>query len=451
MILETFSTDYFTIVRPYLEKDMPLDIVVGTQWGDEGKGRFVDLLSAQADFVARYNGGDNAGHTVKVGKNTFKLHLIPSGLIHPHTVGIIGNGVVVNPAVLISEKESLGKAGIPLSSERLRLSYAAHLITPAHRAIDRAQEAARGQGKIGTTLRGIGPAYTDKVSRRGLRLADMLDRERFKTLVRDHVEASNRFLTGIYHAEPLDLPTVVEEMDRYAAELTLHIADVSLLLSEALARGRRVLAEGAQGTLLDLDHGTYPFVTSSNPVAAGALIGLGLGVGCEERVIGVTKSFQTRVGSGPFPTELEGDLAIRLRGTGENPWDEFGTTTGRPRRVGWLDGVLLRYSTRINGLTELVLTKLDILSGLPTLFVCTAYRRGNQVHKELPFGPNQLDRFEPVYEELPGWDRDVSEARRWEELPAQARAYILRIEEIAGIPVRMASVGPERDQVVEIS
>jgi adenylosuccinate synthase len=434
-----------------LEKEMPLDIVVGTQWGDEGKGRVIDLLAAHADFVARFNGGDNAGHTVTVGSKTFRLHLIPSGVIRPHTVGIIGNGVVINPAILLSEIESLNKAGIPISEKRLRLSYAAHLITPAHLAIDQAQEAARGQGKLGTTLRGIGPAYTDKVSRRGLRLADMLDRKRFKELIREHVEASNQILTQLYSAEPLRFPAVVSEMDRYAAELAPYITDVSLLLSEALARGRRVLAEGAQGTLLDLDHGTYPFVTSSNPVAGGALTGLGLGVGCEERVIGVTKAFQTRVGSGPFPTEVHGDLAARLRGTGENPWDEFGTTTGRPRRVGWLDGVLLHYSARINGLTELALTKLDILSGLPTVRVCTAYQRGDQAYQELPLGPNHLEGFEPIYEEHPGWDMDVSSVRRWEDLPQEARAYILLIEEILGLPVRMISVGPEREQIIEMN
>jgi adenylosuccinate synthase len=430
---------------------MPLDIVVGTQWGDEGKGRIIDLLAAGADFVARYNGGDNAGHTVTVGTNTFKLHLVPSGLVHPHTVGVIGNGVVVNPSILLAEIESLNEAGIPLTPERLKVSYAAHLITPAHLAIDKAQEAARGQGMLGTTLRGIGPAYTDKVSRRGLRLGDMLDPKRFALLVRDHVEASNQLLVNLFSAESLDLPAVLDEMGRHAAALAPYITDISLLLADALARGRRVLAEGAQGTLLDLDHGTYPFVTSSNPVAAGALTGLGVGVGSVERVIGVTKAFQTRVGSGPFPTEVQGDLAARLRGSGENPWDEFGTTTGRPRRVGWLDGVMLRYSTRINGLTELALTKLDILTGLASVRVCSAYRREGQVYPELPFGPNQLDGFEPVYEELPGWNRDISGARHWEALPREARAFILRIEGLLGIPVRMASVGPEREQIVEIN
>jgi adenylosuccinate synthase len=318
---------------------MPLDIVVGTQWGDEGKGRFVDLLAAEADYVARFNGGDNAGHTVTVGEQTFKLHLTPSGVIQPGTVGVIGNGVVVNPSVLIQEIDSLLKAGIEITPQRLLISYAAHLITPAHLALDRAQEAALGKGKIGTTLRGIGPAYTSKVSRKGLRMVDMLDRDKFMLAVRSHVQVVNEQLTNLLGAEPLDVRQIEDELSRSAGYLAPFIADVSTVLTGALGHGRRVLAEGAQGTLLDLDHGTYPFVTSSNPTAAGAFTGLGLGVGYEERVIGVTKAFQSRVGSGPFPTELEGEMALRLRGTGDQPWDEYGTTTGRPRRVGWLDMV----------------------------------------------------------------------------------------------------------------
>jgi adenylosuccinate synthase len=429
---------------------MPLDVIVGTQWGDEGKGRVVDLLAAQADFAARYNGGDNAGHTVTVGDQTFRLHLLPSGLIHPHTTGVIGNGVVINPSVLVREIESLQAAGITIEPSRLSLSYAAHLITPAHIALDQAQEAARGGGKLGTTLRGIGPAFTSKISRRGLRLVDMLDQASFTHSIWLHVEEINRALTGLYRVPPLDLQAVTEEMLGHANRLAPYIGDVSSQLSEALAKGRRVLAEGAQGTLLDVDHGTYPFVTSSNPTAPGALVGLGLGFSYVERVIGVTKAFQTRVGEGPFPSELHGELAGRLRGTGENPWDEFGTTTGRARRVGWLDMVLLRYAVRVNGLTELALTKLDILSGVGPVRICSAYRQGDHLWKDLPLGPNGMNDFEPVYEELTGWDADLREARRWEELPAAARAYILRIEELAGVPVRLVSVGPEREQVVEI-
>jgi adenylosuccinate synthase len=434
---------------------MPLDIIVGAQWGDEGKGRVVDLLAKGVDFVARFNGGDNAGHTVTVGRQTFKLHLIPSGIIHAHTVGILGNGVVVNPAVLLSEMETLRAAGIRITPERLRLSYAAHLITPAHRALDNAQEAARGGAKIGTTLRGIGPAYTHKVARSGLRLESMLSPEDLGDAVQAQVESANRELAELYGAEPLDAVQVTREMVAYARQLAPYIGDVSAQLSAALNSGKRVLAEGAQGTLLDLDHGTYPYVTSSNPTAPGALVGLGVGVGCVERVIGVTKAFQTRVGAGSFPTEAADPVATRLRGTGEHPWDEFGTTTGRPRRVGWLDMVLLRYAKRVNGLTELALTKLDVLTGLDPLRICVAYCEKEPTSSrasfgELPLGPGKLTGYEPVYEELPGWDMELQSVRRWEDLPEQARAYILRIEELSGVPVRLVSVGPERDQIVEI-
>jgi adenylosuccinate synthase len=429
---------------------MPLDIVVGTQWGDEGKGRVVDLLGASADLVARYNGGDNAGHTVTVGKQTFRLHLIPSGLVHPHTIGVIGNGLVVNPAVLLQEMKALEAAGIDVGPQRLRLSYAAHLITPAHLALDRAQEAARGASQLGTTLRGIGPAYTSKVSRRGLRLGDMLDAEKFSDSLLAHVEDINHVLADFYRAEPVDTRQVLSQYAEYAAKLSPYTTDVSALLTDALASGKRVLAEGAQGTLLDLDHGTYPYVTSSTPTAAGALIGLGLAVGCVKKVMGVTKSFQTRVGSGPFPTELQGDLALRLRGTGDQPWDEYGTTTGRPRRVGWLDMVLLRYAVRVNGLTELVITKLDILTDLDPLQICTGYRMAGRTFSDLPMGPGDLFPFEPVYTQLPGWREDLRQARKWEDLPTAARAYILFVEEQCGVPVHFVSVGAEREQVVAI-
>jgi adenylosuccinate synthase len=433
------------------EANMPLDIVVGTQWGDEGKGRVVDLLAASTDYTARFNGGDNAGHTVTVGDQTFRLHLVPSGMIHPRCIGIIGNGVVINPAVLLAEMESLVSAGLPVSPKRLYISLAATIITPAHRALDAAQEAARGKVKLGTTLRGIGPAYTDKVSRTALRAGLMRQPGQFAQAVQEHVERLNHNLTTLYGAEPLNPAAIAAEYQDYARQLKDYVADVSSLLWGALRQGKSILAEGAQGTLLDLDHGTYPYVTSSNAISAGALTGLGLGVGCVERVIGVTKAFQTRVGSGPFPTEVVGEVELHLRGSGENPWDEFGTTTGRPRRVGWLDMVLLRYAARINGLTELAVTKLDILSGLATLQLCTSYRSGDTRYTDLPYGPAELENYSPVYEELAGWEQEIRSVRRWEELPLQARAYILRIEELSGVPVRLVSVGPERDQVVEIN
>lgn len=429
---------------------MPLDIIVGTQWGDEGKGRIVDLMASRADLVARYNGGDNAGHTVKAGEQLFKLHLVPSGIIHPHSIAVVGNGTVINPATLLSEISMLRASGVPISPKRLMLSYAAHMITPAHKALDLAMESHRGKGLIGTTGRGIGPAYTDKAARRGLRMEDMLDIDSFRAKILEHVAETNELLVGVYHAEPLDGESVASEYCRYAYELAPYVADTGALISKALSDGAVVLAEGAQGTLLDIDSGTYPFVTSSNPTAPGALVGLGIGICPIGRVVGVTKAFQTRVGSGPFPTELEGEMATRLRGTGKNQWDEFGTTTGRPRRVGWLDGVLLHYSARINGLNELAVTKLDILSGMEEIKICTSYRcKGEQV-SEMPLGPTNLACFEPVYETLPGWQADLRTVRTWEGLPTEARGYIRKIEEISGVSVRMVSVGPERHQIVEV-
>jgi len=430
---------------------MPLDIIIGTQWGDEGKGRIVDLLAAKADVVARFNGGDNAGHTVTVGERTFKLHLIPSGIIHPHTVCVLGNGMVFNPVTFIHEVEMLQSAGVEIAPSRLRISHAAHLITPAHRAIDQAQEAARGKDQIGTTGRGIGPAYTDKTSRCGLRMEDMLNLAEFQQKICRHVDEVNRILTEMYKAEPLDTKAVAREYANYSTHLLPYIDDTGKFISQALNKGQRVLAEGAQGTLLDLDHGTYPYVTSSSATAGAVFNGLGIGIHPVERVIGVTKAFQTRVGAGPFPTEVFGRTAERLRGTGKNPWDEFGTTTGRPRRVGWLDGVLLRYALRVNGVTELMVTKMDILSGLTNLRLCVAYQFAGRTISDLPLGPANLDPFEPVYEELASWEEDVCGVRRWQDLPGAARDYIKRLEEFCDVPVRRVSVGPERSQVVEVS
>ncbi len=429
---------------------MPLDIIVGAQWGDEGKGRIVDLMSAQADVVARFNGGDNAGHTVTVGPQTFKLHLIPSGIIHPHTVGVIGNGVVVNPQTLLAEMEMIRSHGVRVDAGRLRISHAAHLITPAHLALDKAQEKLRGKGSIGTTGRGIGPAYTDKAARTGLRMEDFLDESSLGKKLTAHIHQVNQLLEKIYSAAPLDPQPIAAQYQEYSRILSPYIDDISLLVYNTLRKGGRVLAEGAQGTLLDLDHGTYPFVTSSSPTASGALVGLGIGPGQVDRVIGVVKAFQTRVGAGPFPTELEGDLALRLRGTGAQPWDEYGTTTGRPRRVGWLDLVLLRYAVRVNGLSEVVVTKLDVLSGFSTLKLCTGYRSKGKDYSDLPLGVADLSPFEPVYEELPGWEEDICQARSWPQLPRAAQQYIQRISEIAEVPVRSVSVGPERDQALEV-
>ncbi len=427
---------------------MSLQVIIGAQWGDEGKGRIVDWYAAGADFTARCNGGDNAGHTVTVGSQIYKLHLIPSGIIHPQVTAVMGNGMVVNPRTLLEEMDMLTKSGVEVNPRRLRLSFAAHLITPAHQALDKAIEASRGKESLGTTGRGIGPAYTDKASRRGLRLVDLLSPD-FGERVSDHVAEANRTLS-LLGAPALDPASVCDEYRKYADLLKDYIADTSLELDTALKAGKTVIVEGAQGTLLDIDFGTYPFVTSSSTTAPGALTGLGLGLDAarDARVVGVVKAFQTRVGSGPFPTEVGGDLALRLRGTGEHPWDEYGTTTGRPRRVGWLDGVLLRYAVRINGISELAVTKLDILSGLESLRLCTAYRREGKLFTGLPFGPADLSPYEPVYEELPGWKEDISAVRTWDDLPAAAKGYLERIEKLTGVPVKLVSVGPERSQVI---
>lgn len=427
---------------------MPLTVVIGAQWGDEGKGRVVDLLAGDADIVARYYGGDNAGHTVTVGEETFKLHLLPSGVVHPHSIGLLGNGMVINPATLLDEMEKVRKAGVEINPERIKISHAAHIITPGHIALDGAQEKARGEGQIGTTKRGIGPAYNSKVNRSGLRMEEMLDPPGFEQAVRRHIKDINQQLGKLFEVDELDEDAIASQYREYAEELNPYIVEVGALADQALKEGKTILAEGAQGTLLDLDHGTYPFVTSSTPIAPGALVGLGLGIGSAGSVVGVVKAFQTRVGEGPFPTELEGDLAIRLRGTGENDWDEFGTTTGRPRRVGWLDIVLLRYALRLNGISELALTKLDILSGFDAIKICTAYRIGDQTTPVLPLGPSNLKGVEAVYEEVSGWQADINSVRAWDDLPQSARDYVSRIEDLLAIPVTIISVGPERSQVI---
>lgn len=427
---------------------MTLQIIAGAQWGDEGKGRIVDWFAARADYVARYNGGDNAGHTVTVAGQIYKLHLIPSGIIHPQTIAVLGNGMVINPKTLLEEMDMLRSLGIEVGPQRLRVSAFAHLITPAHRALDGALERARGSASIGTTGRGIGPAYTDRAARRGLRLGDLLSPE-FPRRLEQHLDEANRTLEFL-GASALEKQPILEEYLEYAAQLRPYITDISCELNLAIRQGKTILAEGAQGTLLDIDFGTYPYVTSSHTTAAGALTGLGLGVSAAAtaRVLGVVKAFQTRVGAGPFPTEVSGDMAERLRGSGAHPWDEFGTTTGRPRRVGWLDGVLLRYAARVNGFTEVAVTKLDVLTGLNPLRLCVAYQEDGHLLEDLPLGPLFLERYQPVYEELPGWEEPVSACRRWEDLPPQAQAYLERIASLCGVPVRFVSVGPEREQMV---
>jgi adenylosuccinate synthase len=427
---------------------MALDIIIGAQWGDEGKGRITDLMAAQVDIVARFSGGDNAGHTVTIGEEIFKLHLIPSGIIHGDVVNLIGNGVVLNPAVLLQEMAALAARGVDVGPQRLKISRNAHLITPAHIALDKAEETMRGRLAIGTTKRGIGPAYHDKTGRCGLR-AHLLEKpEALADAIYAHVMEKNQILHQLYAAEPLDPQAVAVEFVTYARQLAPHLVDGPGFLDDALRGGKRVLAEGAQGTMLDLDHGTYPYVTSSSPTDGGALIGLGIGPKRVGRILGVAKAFTTRVGSGPFPCEVTGVEAFRLRGTGENPWDEYGTTTGRPRRVGWLDLVILRHATRVNSLTELALTKLDILSGFDELSVCVAYERDGQRIENLPYDVEELALCRPVWATLPGWQADITGARQPADLPAEARRYVNFISEQVGLPIPLISVGPARDQII---
>ena len=429
---------------------MPLTIIIGAQWGDEGKGHITDRLAQGAAVVARYSGGDNAGHTVTIGREIFKLHLIPSGIIHPGVLCLIGPGAVVNPAVLLREMDALAARGVDVGPARLKLSGGAHLITPGHIAMDRAHERERGRGAIGTTLRGIGPAYTDKARRVGLRAELLADPAALAAALAEHVAIKNDVLVKVYGEEPLDAAAIAADFAAHAARLAPHLTDGPLLLDEALRRGQTVLAEGAQGTLLDIDHGTYPFVTSSSPTAGGAMTGLGVGPRAVDRVIGVAKAFTTRVGSGPFPTELDGAVAARLRGTGENPWDEYGTTTGRPRRVGWLDLPILRHARRVNSLSDLVLTKLDILSGLDEIPVCVGYELDGRRVDSFPTDLSVLARCRPIYEALPGWGEDVTAARAPSDLPDNARRYVAFVAEAAGVPVSYVSVGPGREQFITL-
>ncbi len=427
---------------------MPLDIIIGAQWGDEGKGRITDKLTETASVAARYSGGDNAGHTVTVGSEIFKLNLLPSGLINPRTVGVLGNGMVINPRRLIEEMDALAARGLDMSPARVKVSYAAHLITPAHVALDKAIEASLGNEKIGTTGRGIGPAYTDKNARRGIRAEALMDAEGLADKVETHIKAANAMLTGVYNQPPLDSTAIAAEYTHYAQRLAPYLVDTALYLHEMLKAGKVVLAEGAQGALLDIDHGTYPYVTSSSPTTGGVFTGLGVGPGFVRRIIGVTKAFQTRVGEGPFPTEAFGEEAERLRGTGKNPWDEFGTVTRRPRRCGWIDLVLLRYSARVNGLTELAVTKLDVLSGLERVRLCVGYRKDGKTYEELPLGPSHLEGYEAIFEDVPGWSEEITGVRSPEQLPAATRHYLSRIEALTGLKISLASVGPEREQLV---
>ncbi|MFN2227527.1 MAG: adenylosuccinate synthase [Anaerolineae bacterium] len=428
---------------------MPITVILGAQWGDEGKGKITDLLAAEADVVARFGGGDNAGHTVTVGTERFALHLIPSGILYPRVTCLLGAEMVVNPQKLLAEMDGLAARGVDVSPGRLKLDGRAHLIMPYHLALDGAAEAARGGSALGTTKRGIGPAYTDKAARSGIRAQEMLHpTDEFVRRIRESVAAKNLVLEQVYGQPALDAAQIVETYLGYAERLAPHITDVSEKVADALRSRKRILAEGAQGTLLDIDHGSYPYVTSSHPTIGGVLIGLGIGPQHIERVVGVVKAYQTRVGAGPMPTELTDERGERLRGTGAQPWDEFGTTTGRPRRCGWLDLVTLRYAVRLNGLTEVTITKLDVLSRFDQLEICVAYELDGRRVESFPTDLAVLARCQPVYEVLPGWGTDITTARTFGDLPLQARAYVQRIEDLLGIPVSCISVGPGREQTI---
>ncbi len=424
---------------------MPAIVLIGAQWGDEGKGKATDLLGERVQWVVRYQGGNNAGHTVVLPDGQdFALHLIPSGILTPGVTNVIGNGVVVDPGVLLEELVGLEARNV--DTERLLISADAHLIMPYHVAMDRGTERYLGKAKIGTTGRGIGPAYKDKVSRVGVRVQDLLDEKILRQKVESALEFKNQVLVKVYNRRGLDPEQVVGTVLDQGARFAHRIADTKLLLDQALRRGETVLLEGSQGTLLDVDHGTYPFVTSSNPTAGGACAGSGIGPTKITSVVGLLKAYTTRVGSGPFPTALHDAMGERLRKTGR----EVGVTTGRPRRVGWFDAVIGRYAARVNGITDLFLTKLDVLSGLDTVPVCVAYDVDGKRTEEMPMTQTDVHHAVPVYEELPGWWEDLSQCRTLDDLPPNARAYVTRLEDLCGVQISAIGVGPNRNQTIAI-
>jgi adenylosuccinate synthase len=417
-------------------------VLVGAQWGDEGKGKITDLLADDFDYVVRYQGGNNAGHTIKHGGRTLALHLIPSGVMYPHITPVIGNGCVIDPKVLLEEVDRLEADG--LSTRRLLISCNAHLIMPYHRDLDGASERRLGANEIGTTRRGIGPAYQDKASRMGLRVQDLTDEHIFRKKLAAALTEKNDILEKVYGMPTYTVDQIAEEYLAYAERIKPHIADTSNVINKALSADQWVFFEGAQGTLLDIDHGTYPFVTSSTCTAGGACTGAGIGPRSVDRVLGIAKAYITRVGSGPFPTELDDTIGEHLTKIG----GEFGTTSGRQRRCGWYDGVIVKYAVQVNGLTDLVITKLDVLSGLETIKVCVAYEYEGRRYNSLPCHQTIFHHAKPIYEELPGWTEDISECRTFEELPKNARDYIGFLEDLAEVPVSIIAVGPSREQTI---
>ena len=422
---------------------MGVNVIIGAQWGDEGKGKIVDLLSADVDIVARYQGGANAGHTICWGDETFVLHLVPSGIFHEHATCVIGNGVVLDPVAIMEEIRMIRDLGYDVDG-RLLISHNAHLIMPYHKRIEEARERMRDSSAIGTTGRGIGPAYMDKFARTGIRVVDLLDRDTLRRKLKRAIEEKNAVLRGVYDADGLDVERIIEEYVEFDQLIDPFVTDTSQYLGQALRAGKRILAEGAQGSLLDVDFGTYPFVTSSHPTVGGCCTGLGVPPTAVDTVTGIVKAYSTRVGNGPFPTELDDATGERLRQAG----GEFGATTGRPRRCGWLDLVALRYASMINGLTELAITKLDVLTGLDELKVCTAYRYDGKETTRFPSEVQTLEKVEPAYVSFEGWSEDITGARRMDDLPQAARRYVRFLRDALGVRISMISTGPRRDQIV---
>ncbi|WP_204194120.1 adenylosuccinate synthase [Staphylococcus sp. GDY8P47P] len=415
-------------------------VVVGTQWGDEGKGKITDFLAEQADVIARFSGGNNAGHTIQFGGETYKLHLVPSGIFYKDKLAVIGNGVVVDPVALLKELDALNERGV--STSNLRISNRAQVILPYHLAQDEYEERRRGDNKIGTTKKGIGPAYVDKAQRIGIRMADLLEKETFERRLKENIEVKNAYFKGMFNETCPRFDEIFDEYYAAGQRLKEFVTDTSKILDDAFVAEEKVLFEGAQGVMLDIDHGTYPFVTSSNPVAGNVTVGTGVGPTFVSKVIGVCKAYTSRVGDGPFPTELFDEDGHHIREVGR----EYGTTTGRPRRVGWFDSVVLRHSRRVSGITDLSINSIDVLTGLDTVKICTAYELDGEEITEYPANLDQLRRCKPIFEELPGWKEDITGCRTLEELPGNARKYLERISELCNVRISIFSVGPDRDQ-----
>ena len=419
---------------------MATKVVIGAQWGDEGKGKIIDILAQQSEVVVRSQGGNNAGHTVEADGKQYKLHLVPSGILNPETLNIIGNGVVVDPGVLLEELDMLKSQGVV--TDQLKIDLRAHIIMPYHILLDGLMEQARGKSDIGTTKKGIGPCYMDKAERIGIRLCDLLDAEVFENKARENTEYKNKLITKVFGGEAISADSFIQEYLGYAERLRPYAADTTPMLYDAVKMGKKVLFEGAQGTLLDLDLGTYPYVTSSHPISGGVCVGTGIGPTLIDECVGVMKAYTTRVGKGPFPTELEDETGEKIRQIG----NEFGATTGRPRRCGWFDAVIGRFGVRTSGLTGIALNKLDTLTGLGDLKICTGYKKGDEIIFDFPASLTELAKCEPIYETLPGWTEDITGVRKYDELPINVKNYVKRIEELCGAKVIMVGVGPNREQ-----